>query len=228
MTDPEAPREPPKRMHIEFLAAAAYDGIVTRERMEEHWRLLRGPDARLDDELFDKAVALARILNTPASKKIDMASKRGVAKAQASRDPALWHQATMAALAYRGDKHGFLPWVLQQAETDRATAGWIFLWAEGSRYLRGETDFLLDHISSENMVALFDAVCERSEGMGFANDALGLDPGFEAERLNCLAVIANGQLAPGIVAPKALLERPFDPPRQDDRFRMDDGIILCA
>ena len=225
MTEPTP--EPPKRMHVEYLAAAAYDGGATRERMEEHWRLLRGPDARLDDELFEKALARLRVLKTPASKKIDIASKSGVAKAQASREPALWHQAAMAALAYRGDKHGFLPWVLQQPEMDRATAGWIFLWAEGSRYLSGDTDFLLDHIASNKMVELFHAVCARSEGLGFDNDALGLDPGFEEERQNCLAVIAEGEIAPGIVAPKALLARPFAPPRQDDGFTLEDGIILC-
>ena len=224
MTEPE----PPKRMHVEYLAAAAYDGGATRERMEEHWRLLRGPDARLDDALFEKAVARLRVLKTPASKKIDMASKNGVAKAQSSRDPMLWHQAAMAALAYRGDKHGFLHWALQQPETDRATAGWIFLWAEGSRFLRGETDFLLDHVPSKHLVELFRAVCERSERMGFANDALGLDPGFEEERLNCLAVIEEGELAPGIAAPMTLLARPFDPPREDDRFFVEGGIILTV
>ena len=156
-----------------------------------------------------------------------MASKKGVAKAQASRDPALWHQAVMAALAYRGDKHGFASWALQQPELDRATAGWIFLWAEGSRYLRGETEFLLEHVPARNMVALFRSVCERSEGMGFANDSLGLDPGFEEERLNCLAVIAEGEVAPGIVAPTALLARPFSPPRADDRYTLEDEIIIC-
>ena len=224
MTEPE----PPKRMHIEYLAAAAYDGGASREQMEEHWRLLRGPHARLDDALFEKAVARLRVLKTPASKKIDIAGKKGAEKARAQRDPMLWHQAAMAALAYRGDKHGFVPWVLQQPELDRATAGWIFLWAEGSRFLRGETEYLLDHIASKKMVELFRAVCERSEGMGFANDALGLDPGFEEERQNCLEVIAEGQVAPGIVAPKALLARPFAPPREDDRFTLEDGIILCA
>jgi hypothetical protein len=221
--------EPPKRMHVEYLAASVYGlKAITRENMEKAWRLLRGPDAILDDALFEQAAARARVLNTPASKKIDMASKRGVAKAQETRDPALWHQAAQAALAYRGDKHSFLPWVLQQPETDRATAGWIFLWAEGSRFLRGETDFLLDHMPSSKMVELFRAICERSEGMGFANDVLGLDPGFEEERQNCLAVIAEGQLAPGIVAPRALLEQPFAPPRDDDRFTLEDGIIFCA
>ena len=87
---------------------------------------------------------------------------------------------------------------------------------------------MLDHVPAKKMMELFRAVCERSEGMGFANDVLGLDPGFEEERLNCLAVIEEGQLAPGIVAPMVLLARPFDPPRDDDRYDLDDGIILWA
>lgn len=228
MIEHKSPGEPPKRMHVRYLAASAYDGNFNRARMEDRWRLLRGPDAELDDELYEKAVALARVLQTPASKKIDVAKPKGVSKLQSQRDPALWHQGAMAALAYRGDRHGFLDWVLQQPETDRATAGWIFLWAEGSRYLRGETDFPLDHVASNKMVELFRAVCDRSEGVGFFNDALGLDQGFEAERLECLAVIEDGRLATGIVAPISLLKRPFAPPRHDDRFDLDDGIILCA
>jgi hypothetical protein len=157
---------------------------------------------------------------------IDMAKPDDVARVRSVRDPALWHEAAMAALAYRGDQHGFLHWVLQQPETDRATAGWIFLWAEGSLYLRGRTNFPFDHIGSNEMVELFRAVCRRSEGMGFANDDLGLDRDFEAERLKCLAVIEKGELCPGIVPPTALLARPYGPPRSDDRFRLDDGIII--
>src|SRR5262245_37995091 len=95
---------------------------------------------------------------------IDMTEAEHVAWVRAQRDPALWHQAAMAALAYRGDRHGFLHWLLEQPEMDRATAGWIFLWAEGSRYLRGKTDFPLNHISSEDMMALFRSLCARSEG----------------------------------------------------------------
>lgn len=228
MTNRKPTANPPSRMHIDYLAAAAFDGIITRERMEEHWRVLRGPAAVLDDTLFDMAVARWRVLNTPASKKIDMASKKAVAKVQAHRDPMLWHHATMAALAYRGDKHGFGHWVLQQPETDRATAAWIFLWAEGSRYLLGETDFALENVSSDAMLAIFRAVCVRSEGAGFTNDDIGLDDDFDEERRTSLAVIANGQLASGIIAPKALLARPFGRPRDDERFVLEDGIILCA
>ncbi|HLO76024.1 MAG TPA: hypothetical protein VK196_06160 [Magnetospirillum sp.] len=164
--------------------------------------------------------------STPAPREIDMADAADVAWVQAQRDPALWHLATMAALAYRGNRHGFVHWVLRQPELDRATAGWIFLWAEGSRYLRGKTDFYPSHVSGDEMLDLLRAVCERSEGAGFSNDALGLDGDFEAERTVCLAAIHNGQVAAGIVAPTALLARAFSPPRDDGRFTLDDGIIL--
>ena len=43
-----------------------------------------------------------------------MAEADHAAWVKAQRDPALWHQAAMAALAYRGDHHGFLPWLLER------------------------------------------------------------------------------------------------------------------
>ena len=157
---------------------------------------------------------------------IDMSEADHVAWTKTQRDPALWHQAAMAALAYRGDHNGFLPWLLEQPEMDRATAGWIFLWAEGSRYLRGETDFPLNHMSSENTVALFRALCVRSEGLGFSRDDLGLDPDFEPERKACLDVVARNHVAAGIIVPRQIIARPFAPPKKDDPFTLDDGIIL--
>jgi hypothetical protein len=157
---------------------------------------------------------------------IDMAEAADVTWVKLHRDPALWHQAAMAALAYRGDRHGFLHWLLSQPEMDRATAGWIFLWAEGSRYLRGETNFLLNHLSSEKMIVVFAGLCQRSEGAGFHNDDLGLDKDFEPERKACLEVIASGKLAAGIVVPKRIIAKPFDAPQRDGRFTLDDGIIL--
>lgn len=169
---------------------------------------------------------VTRFLSTP--EELDMAEEKDVAWVQAQRDPALWHQATIAALAYRGDHYGFLNWVLQQPETDRATAGWIFFWAEGARYLRGKTDFPLNHLRSDAMLDLFRAICDRSQGVGFTNDALGLDRDFEPERALCLSVIENGEVAAGIVPPVALLTKPFDRPRSDRRFMLDDGIILLA
>jgi hypothetical protein len=71
------------------------------------------------------------------------------------------------------------------------------------------------------MVALFRALCERSESIGFSRDDLGLDPDFEPERKRCLEVVARNQVAAGIIVP-----RPFAPPRKDARFTLDDGTIL--
>ena len=157
---------------------------------------------------------------------IDISEADHAAWVKAQRDPALWHQAAMAALAYRGDDHGFLAWLLGQPEMDRATAGWIFLWAEGSRYLRGETSFPLNHMTSEAMMVLFRSLCGRSETMGFSRDDLGLDPDFEPERKACLDVVARNEVAAGIIVPRQIISRPFAPPRKDARFTLDDGIIL--
>jgi hypothetical protein len=160
---------------------------------------------------------------------IDMANAADVARVKARRDPALWHQAAMAVLAYIGDPHGFLPWLVQQPEMDRATAGWIFLWAEGSSYLRGEAEktfALLDHFSARQMISLFDALCERSERMGFGQDRVGLDKDFEAERQRCLDVVVRRQLGAGIKFPSAIIGQPFRAPTAGGDYEIDDGLLV--
>jgi len=102
------------------------------------------------------------------------------------------------------------------------------LWSEGFRYLRGERDFPHYNISSESMLAIFRAVCERSEGVGFANDSIGLDPDFEPERLRALDVIARGEVADGLIVPRALLDRPFPREQPENRFDLDDGLLLLS
>lgn len=188
------------------------------------------PEARLRRILSSiptgEIITMAHFLSNPEA--IDMSEEADVAWVRAQRDPELWHEATVAALAYRDDHYGFLRWVLLQPETDRATAGWIFLWAEGSRYLRGETDFPLNHLTSDEMLDLFRAICERSEGLGFASDSLGLDRDFEEERVACLAIIEDGEVASGITPPVALLRKPFKPPHKQSRFMLNDGIILVG
>ena len=156
---------------------------------------------------------------------IDMALAADVAWVRAQPDPTLWHQATMAALAYRGDEHGFVEWVLAQSETDRATVGWIFLWAEGSRYLRDGMTGALSHVSGDHMSTLLRAVCNRSEADGFRNDGVGLDPEFEPERQACLTLIDEGGVTADVIAPVTLLAGPFNAPARDDRHILDDGII---
>jgi hypothetical protein len=157
---------------------------------------------------------------------IDMSEAAHVAWVKSQHDPALWHEAAQAALAYRGDHYGFLLWLLAQADMDRATAGWIFLWAEGSRYLRGLTDFYLNHLSSDRMVELFRLLCARSESAGFREDRLGLDSDFEPERKACLDIVARGEVADGIVVPHAIIAKPFNPPLKGGRYTLDDGIIM--
>jgi hypothetical protein len=157
---------------------------------------------------------------------IDVSEGEDVAWIKGQNDPFLWHQAAMAAVAYRGDRQNFLPWLLQQPDMDRATAGWIFLWGEGSRYLRGYKDWMLDHFSGEEFTRLLGAVCQRSESIGFRRDEIGLHPDFDAERQACLQVVADGEVAPGIIVPHNIIARPFASERQDRRYVIDDGIIL--
>ena len=165
---------------------------------------------------------------TAPSDEIDVAEEAHVAWIRRQPDASLWHYATMAALAHRSDPHDFIPWVLTQPELDRATAGWLFLWSEGSRYLRGERDFPHYNVSSERMLALFRAVCERSEGVGFANDFIGLDSDLEPERLRTLDVVARGEVSVGLVVPRILLDQPFPPERPEKRFVLDDGLLLLS
>lgn len=165
---------------------------------------------------------------TAPSEEIDVAEEAHVAWIRSQRDASLWHQATIAALAYRSDPHDFIPWVLTQPELDRATAGWLFLSSDGSRYLRGKRDFPHYKVSSERMLAIFRAVCERSEGVGFANDFVGLDSDVEPLRLRTLDVVARGEVSPGLVVPHVLLDRPFPPEWPEKRFVLDDGLLLLS
>jgi hypothetical protein len=95
---------------------------------------------------------------TPPPTEIDMSESTDVAWVKARNDPALWHRATMATLAYLGDRHGFLPWVVQQPNMDRATAGWLLLWLQGSRYLRGAQSDYWARISDGEVVRLLNSL----------------------------------------------------------------------
>jgi hypothetical protein len=135
----------------------------------------------------------------------------------------------MAVLAGCHDDHGFLPWLLTQPDMDRATAGWLFLWPEGSMYLVGNTSnwSLLDNSTEPEMLSLFSAICERSEQSGFARDECGLDAGFEAERLKCLEIFAQGKVLSGITFPHRLISTPFKPPMRSGYRHEDAGLIFC-
>lgn len=145
---------------------------------------------------------------------IDMSNLADVAWVKSQKDPALWHHAAIAVIAYCHDDHGFLQWLIKQREMDRATAGWLLLWPEGSLYLRGQTSHfgLLDYTSESEMVQILNTLCERSETTGFDQDQIGLDAEVETERQRCLSVVTRGEVANGIIAPTNVISRRFAPP----------------
>ena len=147
--------------------------------------------------------------------------------AQSQRDPEFWHACTMAIVNTLGDPQGFLVWLMDQPETDRATAGYIFFGVFGADYLRGKTDFGGEGLSDEEWLNAMRAVCRRAGGVGFASDSLGLHPGFEKERQACLDVTLKGQVADGIVVPHALLDAPF-PKEKKLRYLVEDGSVFEA
>jgi hypothetical protein len=144
---------------------------------------------------------------------------------KSQRDPELWHAAAIAVTNYLGDPHGFLVWLMDQPETDRATAGYVFFGAYGSAYLRGETEFFGGALLDQGWLPAMEAICRRAAGAGFTNDSLGLHPGFEAERQACLELVNRGEIAEGIPVPHALLNGPF-PPEQKLQYFIEDGTLL--
>jgi hypothetical protein len=157
---------------------------------------------------------------------IDMSESKDVAWVRGRNDPALWHQAAMATLAYLGDRHGFLPWLVQQPNMDRATAGWLFLWLRGSRYLRGEQWDYWAKISDSEVVQLLASLFERSERIGFSEDRLGLEANFEPQRQECRNVVAKGEVAVGITVPRNIINKRFSAPRYGGDYEVHDGILV--
>ena len=156
---------------------------------------------------------------------LNMRDPKHVDWVKSQRDPQLWHAATIAVVNYLGDPLGFLVWLADQPEIDRATAGYIFL-AYGADYLRGQTDFSGgEGLSGEEWLHASEAVCRRGATVGFTNDSLGLPPAAEAARQACLDLINRGQVAPGIAVPHAILDTPF-PPEQKLRYFVEDGSVL--
>ncbi len=143
---------------------------------------------------------------------------------RSQRDPELWHAAAIAVINYLGDPHGFLVWLANQPDTDRATAGYFFFAVNGSQYLRGEKEFHGEGLSSKQWLTAMEAICQRSV-TGFTNDSLGLHPGVEVTRQECLDIVSRGQAANGITIPRALLDRPF-PPEKKLQYFVEDGTLL--
>jgi len=156
---------------------------------------------------------------------LNMRDHEHVEWVKSQRNPELWHVAAMAIVNTLGDPRGFLIWLMEQPETDRATAGYVFFGAYGSNFLRGMTEFSGEGFSDDEWFHAMQAICRRAANTGFANDLLGLHPGFETERQKCIDLIKSGQIAEGIAVPHALLETQF-PPEKKLRYFVEDGTIL--
>ncbi len=138
-------------------------------------------------------------------------------------DPVLWHVAAMSGLTW-GDPYGFILWAIGQEVVDRATAGFVFLGRYGPEWLAGDPRLDGEGLSGPELESVFEAICRRSASQGFARDELGLAPGFEETRQQCLDVIREGRVAPGRAAPTALVEAPF-PPERSLGYAIEDGWI---
>ena len=156
---------------------------------------------------------------------LNMRDAEHVEWVKSQRDPELWHAAAMAIVNAAGDPHGFLVWLADQPETDRATAGYFFLGALGSEYLRGGTDFPGEGLSGKQWLQSMEAMCRRAATSGFTNDSIGLPPGFEPERQACLEQIKSGQVADGVDVPQAIVATPF-PAERKLRYFIEDGVVL--
>jgi len=143
---------------------------------------------------------------------------------KSQRNPELWH-VFATALVVSGDPYGFLVWLFDQPETDRATAGYVFLGVFGREYLGGRTEFGGEGLSDQQWLASMEAICRRAGGAGFSNDSLGLAAGFEAERQACLDLINRGMVADGIVIPHKVIDAPFPSP-QKLRYFVEDGVVF--
>lgn len=160
---------------------------------------------------------------------IDITKPADVDWVKAQGDSAIWHEAAVAALAYVGDEHGFLTWLVQQPQMDRATAGWMLLWSPFREFLTGDrASMFATGVSVPYLVEILTALCERSDRIGFLNDRLGLGNEWEDVRQACMAIIDSGELDPQIKAPIAIVGKPFAAPQEDMPYSVHDGMLVST
>ena len=140
-------------------------------------------------------------------------------------DSELWHVAVQASLAYTDDPHRFVPWVVAQPGLDRGTAGWIFFWMEGSRFLTGETAFNHSFSDDAYILDVFSRLTERSEDTGFDHDNIGLDAGLEPERKKCFEIITANQVSSGRTAPHAIIDHAYSAEKEIKGIDIVEGTI---
>lgn len=204
---------------VQFLKAIGYSGDPSIEELTRIEQSISesGSTTKSEPDIDDAQVPFED------DTALDLGQPEHVEWLKSQHDPDLWHQAAQAELSFfaRAD---FIGWLIQQPEMDRATAGWLFLWTESQRYLKGNVE---DFDMYPHWLPMLKALCERSEGTGFCEDTLGLAPELEATRLKCLEVVENGETAAGVVVPHAIIDRPFAAPKPS-RYTIDDGLIYTV
>jgi hypothetical protein len=99
--------------------------------------------------------------NSELPDQIDISNAADVDWVKAQADPAIWHEAVVAALARRGVRHGFVTWRVQQPEMDRATAGWILLWSPFREFLPGDRASMFETgVTVPERIDILTALCE--------------------------------------------------------------------
>ena len=80
-------------------------------------------------------------------------------------------------------------------------------------------------MSGEEWLDALEAICRRGATTGFTNDSLGLDPGFETARQECLDIVKRGEVSDGVPIPYVIIDAPF-PPEKKPRYFVEDGTLL--
>ena len=161
---------------------------------------------------------------------IDVRKKPHVDWVKSRRDPALWHLAVQAALAYTGDSRRLVPWLLEQPELDRGTAAWIYLWSGGPEHLETrEGRVPLVDSGGYPLEPVLAALHERSEGLGFAANNIGLEQEFEEIRKSCQSLIDARHVPEDALVPYALLKDPLKirGPEASLDLHLIDGVIVA-
>lgn len=167
--------------------------------------------------------------NADLPDEIDITKAADVDWLKAQADPAIWHEAAIAALAYVGDEHGFLTWLVKQPRMDRATAGWILLASPFREFLTGaRASVFATGVAAPELVEILTALCDRSDRVGFSDDRLGLEHEYEKARKACVAIIEGGELDPRVTAPTSIVGKPFPAPREEMPYSVHDGMLIST
>ncbi|WP_209348071.1 hypothetical protein [Pontixanthobacter sp. CEM42] len=107
------------------------------------------------------------------------------------QDPLVWHDAAMACLIFRGDKHGLIGWLAEQPQLDRVTAATMFLHRDnGPRILRGDVVEYIQ-MKPDQIIAMIKTLCERDSALSYSENGIGLGSGWEDAKQSIIAELSH-------------------------------------